>query len=255
MSDQLPTASFSDAGNSAQRDFLKTAWQDPSSGAFLTPYEKRLKELVAAAGDSLFLINQAQAQAWREFNPAQNQQNFGSEGPGEDRAAIEAERNAAYAITIARQAAADAEFAAETARRNTKQNQAQQTGSQGSISSSVSVGSGSTSASSTTSPSSDSASPTGATPTTRIGQLLRNPQRLRDALEFVELLMEAQILVTLPNSTRGISSLAISAQNIVFPVPLKIAVPIADSTSTAASVSTQLNLLLAALRVTGQLPT
>lgn len=101
----------------------------------------------------------------------------------------------------------------------------------------------------------DSGAPTsGATSPTRLGQLLKNPQRLQAALEFVELMMDAQILVTMPNSTRGIASLAVSAQNVVFPIPLKLATPISDASVTTASAIAQLNSLLAALRKTGQLP-
>ncbi len=52
----------------------------------------------------------------------------------------------------------------------------------------------------------------------------------------------------------GVSQISGSPPNLVLPLPFKLSAPIADSSATAASVSAQLNLLLAAMRVRGDLP-
>ncbi len=85
-------------------------------------------------------------------------------------------------------------------------------------------------------------------------ELIQNPQRVRDAFQLLNLLASAEVRVVTTGGTTGTASILVSGQNAVIPIPLKLATPIADSTATAASVSAQLNALLAALRVTGQLP-
>jgi hypothetical protein len=91
-------------------------------------------------------------------------------------------------------------------------------------------------------------------PPATLADLLQDPQRVRDANKALNLLLAAQVSITQPITTRGLESLIVSRENIVIPVPLQLSAPIADSAATAASASTQLNLLLAALRRTGQLP-
>lgn len=92
------------------------------------------------------------------------------------------------------------------------------------------------------------------TPPNSLSELLQSPQRVRDAFELLNALAAAKVSVVALSSTRGDQSLLISSQGITIPVPLKLDRAIADSTATAASVSAQLNALLAALRRTGQLP-
>jgi hypothetical protein len=85
-------------------------------------------------------------------------------------------------------------------------------------------------------------------------ELIKDPQRVADAFMLLNLLLSAQVEVTMPNSTRGVESIVVSGQNILIPIPLKLSTAIADASATALSASTQLNLLLAALRRTRQLP-
>ena len=87
-----------------------------------------------------------------------------------------------------------------------------------------------------------------------VAGLIKEPNRVKNLVEFVDSLKLAEVKLTLPDP-RGSAALVIADENIIIPIPLKLSAPIADSTATAASVSTQLNLLLAALRSTGQLPT
>ena len=86
--------------------------------------------------------------------------------------------------------------------------------------------------------------------------VIENPNAVRDAMRFLNLVISLEVQVTqasgLANPKRGI---VFAGRNAVLPIPLQLRAPIADSTATAASVSAQLNLLLAALRSTGQLPT
>lgn len=85
---------------------------------------------------------------------------------------------------------------------------------------------------------------------------IQNPEAVRDAVQFLNLLISLECKVVAPSSINNPKvGIVFSAKNAILPVPLKLAAPIADSTASAASVSTQLNLLLAALRATGQLPT
>ena len=87
-----------------------------------------------------------------------------------------------------------------------------------------------------------------------IGSILRDPTDIKRTLQLVPKMMDARMVLTVPD-TRGQVTIVMSEENMVVPIPIKLTAPIADSTATAASVSTQLNLLLAALRRTGQLPT
>lgn len=91
-----------------------------------------------------------------------------------------------------------------------------------------------------------------------IGELLGDPQRVRDALELLNALaaLEVHLVVSGGAVELGPGKAAIKGAppTLVLPLPLKFATPIADSTATAFSVSTQLNLLLAALRTNGQNP-
>lgn len=86
--------------------------------------------------------------------------------------------------------------------------------------------------------------------------VVQNPDAVRDAVQFLNLLIALECKVVVPSSINNPKvGIVFSAKNAILPIPLKLAAPIADSSATAASVSTQLNLLLAALRATGQLPT
>ncbi len=88
-----------------------------------------------------------------------------------------------------------------------------------------------------------------------IAWLAANPAAVRQAVEAVNLLISLQVEVTTANSTRGSQqAIVTSPDRFLLPIPLKLQAPIADSVATADSVSAQLNLLLVALRQTGQLP-
>ena len=86
--------------------------------------------------------------------------------------------------------------------------------------------------------------------------VIENPEAVRLAVQLVNLLSAVEIRIVPASSyNRTNNPIVISGTNAILPVPLQLAAPISDSTATAASVSSQLNLLLAALRSTGQLPT
>lgn len=89
------------------------------------------------------------------------------------------------------------------------------------------------------------------------GWTQKYPQAADDLISIVNRLYNLEYQLIRPGSnTGGVQNVLVpSAQNIVLALPLKFAAPITNSTATAASVSTQLNLLLAQLRLTGQLPT
>jgi hypothetical protein len=88
-----------------------------------------------------------------------------------------------------------------------------------------------------------------------LAELLQNPQRVEEAFETLNLLLTVRVQLTQPSTTRGVASLVTSGERYTLPIPLQLAAPIANSTATAASVNTQFNALLQAMRVTGQLPT
>ena len=85
---------------------------------------------------------------------------------------------------------------------------------------------------------------------------IRNPEAVTQALTLLQQLQAISVeIVPAGGNNSGKQSLVMSDNNIILPIPLKLSAPIADSTATAASASAQLNLLLAALRRTRQLPT
>jgi hypothetical protein len=84
----------------------------------------------------------------------------------------------------------------------------------------------------------------------------KHPQAADELIQIVNLMRAMELgLVTPSANTRGKEVLIASENNLVLNLPLKFSAPIADSTASAASVSTQLNLVLAQLRLTGILPT
>lgn len=88
--------------------------------------------------------------------------------------------------------------------------------------------------------------------------LLHSPEILQELVDMLYALRNINLqLVTQQGSlsfSPGTSQIFGKPPNLTLPVPLKLQNPIADSAATAASASAQLNLLLAALRKTGQLP-
>lgn len=91
-----------------------------------------------------------------------------------------------------------------------------------------------------------------------VADLLSDPQRVRDALALLNALASLEVHYVVGGAANrggpGAAALKGEAPNLVLPLPLRLPSPIADSTATAASVSTQLNLLLAGLRTTPLLP-
>ncbi len=91
-----------------------------------------------------------------------------------------------------------------------------------------------------------------------LSDLLADSQRVRDAFALLNALatMEVHLVPTgaVDPLRPGGKPIRGDAPNLIMALPLRLGSPIANSTATAASVSTQLNLLLAALRETGQLP-
>lgn len=69
------------------------------------------------------------------------------------------------------------------------------------------------------------------------------------------MLIGMQVEIANANSTRNSQNAIItSSDRYLLPIPVKLDTPISNANGTAASASDQLNLLLAALRRTGQLP-
>lgn len=91
-----------------------------------------------------------------------------------------------------------------------------------------------------------------------IGDLLSDPKRVRDALMLLNALVNLEVHLVPPGNVQALSPgnhpIRGDAPNLILPLPLMLPNAIADSTATAASASTQLNLLLAGLRSTRQLP-
>ena len=91
-----------------------------------------------------------------------------------------------------------------------------------------------------------------------LAALFQEPQRVRDAFDLLNALAQMEVHIVVAGGAvalgPGKSALKGSPPALILPLPLKFATPIANSTATAASVSAQLNSLLAALRTTGQLP-
>jgi hypothetical protein len=90
-------------------------------------------------------------------------------------------------------------------------------------------------------------------------ELLRDPRRVRDALELLNALASLEVHLVPPGAAAPLSpgrnQIVGTPPSLVLPLPLQCPSAVADSSATAASVSTQLNLLLAGLRRTGILPT
>lgn len=87
-----------------------------------------------------------------------------------------------------------------------------------------------------------------------LAELIQDPQRVRDAFTLLNLLLGAQ--VRLVSSGKTDTPLTISGTTLIIPVPVKLDTPIADAQTTPnqSKLLIQFNLLLAALRRTGQLP-
>lgn len=88
---------------------------------------------------------------------------------------------------------------------------------------------------------------------------IRDPQVIAQQMAMLYGLRNLNVQLVIGQASQlfkpGISQITGSPPNLVLPLPLMLASPIANSTATAASVSAQLNLLLSALRATTQLPT
>lgn len=93
---------------------------------------------------------------------------------------------------------------------------------------------------------------------TNLADLLTDGKRLRDAINLLNALASMEVHLVTPGAVSplvpGGKPIRGDPPSLIMTLPLKFAAPIADSTATAASASAQLNLLLAALRTTGQLP-
>ena len=84
----------------------------------------------------------------------------------------------------------------------------------------------------------------------------KHPQAADDLVRAVNLLLALEVKLVNSNANNtGKTAILRSANNYVLTLPIQFASPIADSTATAANVSTQLNSLLAALRTAKILPT
>lgn len=82
------------------------------------------------------------------------------------------------------------------------------------------------------------------------------PEAADELVRAVNLMLDMKVRLVTPDGFNSAqSAIVTSPQQYFLAVPLKFRRAIADSTATAASVSAQLNLLLAELRATGQLPT
>lgn len=91
-----------------------------------------------------------------------------------------------------------------------------------------------------------------------IGELLTDKQRVIDAFALLNALAGLEMNLVVPAGSvafgPGREAILGDPPKLILPIPLKFAAAIPNSTATVASVSAQLNLLLAALRITGQLP-
>lgn len=85
--------------------------------------------------------------------------------------------------------------------------------------------------------------------------VMANPQQVAQYFAIVYAMQNAQLAITINGTTTKVP-IRFSVENALFSIelPNRLSSAIADSSATAASVSTQLNLLLAAMRVTKQLP-
>lgn len=91
-----------------------------------------------------------------------------------------------------------------------------------------------------------------------LAALFSDPERLRAAWELLNALaqMSAALVPVAGSVAFGVGKPLIKGEppNLILTLPFQFQVPIANATATAASASAQLNLLLAQLRLTGQLP-
>ena len=91
-----------------------------------------------------------------------------------------------------------------------------------------------------------------------LADLLGDPQRIRDAIDLLNAIATMEVHLVAPGNVAPLSPgnrpIRGDPPNLILPLPLKFTAAITDSTATAASASAQLNLLLAELRKTGQLP-
>lgn len=85
---------------------------------------------------------------------------------------------------------------------------------------------------------------------------MRYPDAADELIQIVNRMYGMRWQLVRPGGNTGGTNAVLldSDQSMILAAPLQFAAPIANSTATAASVSTQLNLLLAQLRLTGQLP-
>ena len=91
-----------------------------------------------------------------------------------------------------------------------------------------------------------------------LAQLVSDPSKIQDAINLLNALASIEVVLVPASSTaplvRGERQIQGEPPNLVLPIPIQCASPIADSVANAASVSAQLNTLLAQLRVTRILP-
>jgi hypothetical protein len=91
-----------------------------------------------------------------------------------------------------------------------------------------------------------------------LADLLMDPQRVADAFALVSALGQLEVHLVPPGNARALTpgNKAITGEppNLILTLPLKFRAAIANSTADVASVSAQLNALLAELRANGQNP-
>lgn len=91
-----------------------------------------------------------------------------------------------------------------------------------------------------------------------LADLFANPQRIRDAVALLNALSALEVHLVPPGNVASLAPgnrvIRGEPPTLILPLPLKFRAAIADSSATAASASAQLNLLLAELRATKQLP-
>lgn len=88
--------------------------------------------------------------------------------------------------------------------------------------------------------------------------LIQNPALLQKQIDLLYALLNLNIQLVVGQGAQklapGASSIVGTPPRLTLPIPLKLPAPIADADGTGSGASDQLNLLLAALRSTGQLP-
>lgn len=87
-----------------------------------------------------------------------------------------------------------------------------------------------------------------------LAELIQDPQRVRDAFALLNMLAGAQVRIV--GSGKTDMPLSVSGNTLIIPIPVKLDAPIADAETTPnqSELLAKFNLLLAALRRTGQLP-